>query len=484
MFPRATYKEKEDWENIPDPVGSLKRDGSNFFQVIDSEGKSRFFSRRPSVKGGFPERTSQLPHLTSKLLPQFANNVLNVELVHTGHSSLGKDNHPGVSGILNSLPEKSIETQKQTGPVRAIMLNVIHPVLPTYAAKLDHMKKVEEAFGQPELLKSIEVKIGKRQIQDLIDSTKKLGQEGAIITSLTAPEASNPRIKVKHFNTWNLRVSGITQEYDTSGKPKESAGGLKVVDATGREVAVVGTGLSKEQRKHIWENPDEYINKEIQVKGRMPSRSRIIAPVFHGSSDGEIDTVSMNMNKQASDLEDKLIETLVTRYGKAGVNLQAILDNQLFQQLPLDKKVAFIEQMKSPISQKPSLSLQPVIGDIFSGRGALGGAIPGGIAGAISVIMAARTGFNPKAILAGAGAGAAIGSVVGAGAGLLESFLNKRRDINTHAIATTYGGLDTLINRSTSQYSGGSNKFVNRILGSAEPQASKLGDFIAKKYGY
>ena len=148
--------------------------------------------------------TSLSELLNSHILSQFAGNVLNVELVHTGHSSQGQDRPNIVSGILNSLSEKSVSTQQQLGLVRAIILNVIQPALPTYADKLAHMKKIEEAFGQPELLKGIEVKIGHTGVKDLIDSTKKLGQEGVIVTSLTSPEEDNVRLKVKHHNTWNL----------------------------------------------------------------------------------------------------------------------------------------------------------------------------------------------------------------------------------------------------------------------------------------
>src|ERR1017187_8081525 len=99
MFNRPDYRENTEWSNIQDPAASIKHDGANYFLVMDKEGNPSFFSRRPSVKGGFPNRTSQLPHLTSKPLPQFANQVFNVELIHTGHSSSGKEDHPKLSGI-------------------------------------------------------------------------------------------------------------------------------------------------------------------------------------------------------------------------------------------------------------------------------------------------------------------------------------------------------------------------------------------------
>lgn len=170
MYPRAKYIEgKQEWEKLPDPVASVKHDGANFFMTIGPVGELRYFSRRRGVKGDFPERTSQLPHLTEKKLPQFAGNVYNVELVHTGHSPQGKEDHPKLSGILNSLPERSIQTQKEEGPVRAILLNVISPKINTYQEKLEHLNEVAKAYSKPHILKPVSVKIGRDNVQDLIE---------------------------------------------------------------------------------------------------------------------------------------------------------------------------------------------------------------------------------------------------------------------------------------------------------------------------
>lgn len=295
MYARQPYKShiEKDWTQIKDPVATKKYDGANFNMEVQYDGSLKFYSRRPSVKGGFPERSDKLPHLTDKKFPELAGHVYTVELIHTGHSKSNKESHPKVSGLLNSLPPKSIAEQKASGPIRAVLLDVINPPLPTYRAKLLQMKHVENLFAKPDLLFVPTPEITKEGIVKLINKTKSGREEGVIITSLDTPESMNPRIKLKHKDTYNLRVAKIIQEYDIKGNPKPSMGALSLVDRSGREVANVGTGFSAELRKEIWDNPDEWMGKLIQVEtmGLAKQEGRLRAPVYNGDADGDIDLV-------------------------------------------------------------------------------------------------------------------------------------------------------------------------------------------------
>jgi hypothetical protein len=294
VFDRATYRDdsEKDWTQIKDPVGMLKWDGANFFVPVEADGSLRFFSRRQSVKGGFPERTSQLPHLTQKKLPEFAGQVFNVELVHTGKTPFGKEAHGTLSGILNSKTEKSIATQAETGPVRMVLHNVVEPKLATLKDKLLHMKAFERAFGDRGLVRAVEPHLGHVAIHKLIADTKMKGQEGAIIASLSAPETANHRVKIKHKQHFNLVVARIEQEMDKHGSPKPSAGALVCNDRSGREVANVGTGLSHPLRKEIWENKSEWLGRAIQVETMGLAVGRLRSPVYNGEADGDVDLVS------------------------------------------------------------------------------------------------------------------------------------------------------------------------------------------------
>jgi len=297
VYPRRKYRDDPtgiDWQKLENPVATKKYDGASFFVPVEADGSLRFFSRRPSVKGGFPERTEQLPHLSSRKLPKsHAGTVLNVELIHTGkHHSL-PESHRTVSGILNSLPERSIQTQKDTGPVRAVILDVINPGIATFKDKLEYMKKVENDFGKPDLLFSINPETTKEGILRLIQDSKRKGEEGVIVTSLTQHEDSNVRVKVKNFDTFNLRVVKVEQEFDKNGNPKESMGSAVVADASGREVANVGSGWSRQEREYYWKNPYRIIGQLIQVKtmGLGSPGGRLRAPVYNGMADGQLDRV-------------------------------------------------------------------------------------------------------------------------------------------------------------------------------------------------
>lgn len=291
-YQRAKYKEQSSYDDLENPVGSIKRDGSHFVLSFDSEGNPSYISRRESVRGGFPDRTNKLPHLVKKL-PQLANHIYSIELIHTGHNT-GEDaieSHPAVSGILNSLPQRALETQKLTGPIRAVLLDVKHPALNTYAEKIEQLKAAEKAFGNTNLFFTPSFKIGKQSIDKLLKDSKDQEREGIIVTSLTKPENENHRVKIKFIQTYNLKVTGIQREFDSKGNPKNSAGALELVDSTGRDVGKVGTGFLKSDREDIWRNKNSWIGKLIQVKAFPSTATKLRSARYNGLADGNIDTI-------------------------------------------------------------------------------------------------------------------------------------------------------------------------------------------------
>ncbi len=290
-YSRAKYKEGEDWKALENPIGTKKYDGAHFFMEIDANGHPRFISRRESVKGGYPDRTEKLPHLARLQAKELANEAYNVELIHTGFDKNNVESHPAVSGILNSLPEKAKTTQAITGPIRAVLLDVIKPYKLTYAEKIDHLKKVEKIFNNPELIYTPEYHKGVEAISKLHNDTIRNKEEGYIVTEENVPENSNFRIKIKHSNTYNLRIADIIQEVDIHGKPKESAGALLLVDGSGKIVGKVGTGLTRELRRLIWLNKPSYMNRLIQVKALPPTAHKLRSAVYNGDADGDIDTI-------------------------------------------------------------------------------------------------------------------------------------------------------------------------------------------------
>jgi hypothetical protein len=284
-----------DWTKLENPVASKKWDGAHFILTVTPEGKLRFHSRRPSVKGGHPERTSQLPHLTDKEMPDYAENRFAVELVHTGLSKTENESHPTVSGILNSLPPRSIATQAEKGPVRAVLIDVKSPELQTYKDKLEYLRKFENDFGKPEVLFAPHVEHGVGAINKYLDTIKGSKGEGLIVADLNGLESESPRYKVKNYVTYNLRVNGQQQEIDIHGNPKDSMGALYLYDASGKMVGKVGTGFDRKTRIDARKNPEMFDGKLIQVKAYPPSvpGGQIRFPVYNGFADGELDRVNL-----------------------------------------------------------------------------------------------------------------------------------------------------------------------------------------------
>lgn len=293
MYSRAKYRDDKDWIDIVDPISSKKYDGAHFYMEIGKDSKPRFISRRESVKGGFPDRTDKLPHLANIVFPaESVGKVYNVELIHTGQSKSAVESHPAISGILNSLPDKAISTQQITGPVRAVILDLVdHPDM-TYRDKIAHINRVVDSLGNKDLIFAPEFKYGKKDVASHIQETLDRKEEGIIVTDGSTTEKNNFRIKIKHSNTYNLLVADIIQEVDISGKPKDSAGALVLKDASQRDVGKVGTGFSRELRREIWLNKDKWIGKKvIQVKALPPTAHKLRSAVYNGEADGDIDTL-------------------------------------------------------------------------------------------------------------------------------------------------------------------------------------------------
>ena len=156
--------------------------------------------------------------------------------------------------------------------------------------------------------------------------------------------------------------------------------------------------------------------------------------------------------------------------------MQKILDNQLFQQLPLDKKIAFIEQAGSPVSQKPSFNTGMV------GTGLVGGTIAGAIATAMHGAM--QGGFRPGAQIPGIVLGAAGGLALGGLSGLIRAYIDKNQDVDTQQTARV-SGLNALIGRSGMKPIGGSpfggNRYLTQLEGAVDTKIPSFAYFASDK---
>jgi len=137
-------------------------------------------------------------------------------------------------------------------------------------------------------------------------------------------------------------------------------------------------------------------------------------------------------------LEETLVQRLIDDYKLRGKNIQGILDNQLFKDLPLDKKVAFITKFSESLKQEPTFNWTAV------GLSSLKGAGAGVFAGLATTLPTLATGgkINPLSLKIGAMLGAV-------SSGGIEAYWQKRQhkfDLNTSK--NIDDAIGTLVSRS------------------------------------
>lgn len=133
-------------------------------------------------------------------------------------------------------------------------------------------------------------------------------------------------------------------------------------------------------------------------------------------------------------LEEQLLEKLVSTFEGKGKNIQAIMDTQLFKDLPLDQKVKFITTYKGQLAKDPKFAWGNVL------QGGVGGALSGF---STAMLMSAATGkFNPSFAKTAVGMGAL------GGAGIGSYWANKSHKEDIHTSRTLDDAIQTIINRS------------------------------------
>lgn len=101
-------------------------------------------------------------------------------------------------------------------------------------------------------------------VDKLLNDALKLQQEGIMINIANASyqkKRTSDILKVKKMNTVDLFVTSI---FEGKGKYKGTLGGV-MVEYKGQPVGV-GSGFSDNQRKILWEHPDNIIGKLIEVQ--------------------------------------------------------------------------------------------------------------------------------------------------------------------------------------------------------------------------
>ena len=134
-----------------------------------------------------------------------------------------------------------------------------------YGERRAHLSKIfsEHKFKYFELLPLLYVGNDVNKIPELLNEQISKGEEGIMINELLAKyqfKRTNSLLKVKVFNSCDLKIIGFEEG---SGKYTGMLGAF-ICEYKGNEVKV-GSGLTDELRKTIWQHTDEYLNTIIEI---------------------------------------------------------------------------------------------------------------------------------------------------------------------------------------------------------------------------
>lgn len=197
-------------------VAEEKYDGSRYLSV-----GGRFFSRRVSVKDGFPvEKTDNVPHLTS-ILNKYPNLILDGEVYYEGMSS------NDVTSIMGALPEKAIERQKERGFLKYVVFDILRDFNGNWLVDKtwkERRKLLEMAVGliKIDLLKENNKAFDKIDVSQVVVYDKRefyneimaRGGEGIILKNVNAKYVPDKKpswnwVKVKKHITDDVVIMGF-----------------------------------------------------------------------------------------------------------------------------------------------------------------------------------------------------------------------------------------------------------------------------------
>lgn len=189
-------------------------------------------------------------------------------------------------------------------------------------------------------------------------------------------------------------------------------------------------------------------------------------------------------------LEDQLVDNLIAKYKDSGKNVQRVLDNPMFQGLPLDKKVKYLETYSSDFGKTPTVTLDSIAGigksSLVAGGAASvaylapkiidnlvrSGAAQTSIGEMISGLV--QSGVTSRSL----GTVAAIGGGLGLTAAALGYLKNQKRDAAVARDVSQNKYLSALVDRSLD---GHNSSEAKDIFGKIKTPVSTLGNYFVYK---
>lgn len=211
-------------------------------------------------------------------LPNHENYMFNGELVRKNYDNLSdNDNFQIGTGIINSddsdkscikfviyecIPNEEFENGESKLKYKARREQILNP-LTTAISRLN--------TNNLEVVSIIYEGSDKSVIQPLLDKADKDGWEGLMLNKDTKwkNKRNNGILKVKQFKHADIRCTDIVEG---DGKYKGTLGLIKC-DYKGYELGV-GSGFTDEQRNYYWNNPNEIIDKIVQIKFKGETKNK------------------------------------------------------------------------------------------------------------------------------------------------------------------------------------------------------------------
>ena len=331
-------KDESKLENLWDSTEYIAEEKYDGVRMLSVGG--RFFSRRLSVKDGFPvEKTDNVPHL-SAILKRFPNLILDGEVYYEGMTS------NEVTSIMGALPDKAIERQKERGWLKYVVFDILRDMDGNWLLDLTWMERrleleetierIREAWQQEDPDTPLNIEISEVEFKEkrlFYETIMARGGEGVILKNINGKYVPEKKpawnwVKVKKHITDDVVIMGFkppVKEYtgkeldtwqyweDPEGNKseimytKEGVSNAELMqfgftpvtkfyfygwigavkfgkyDKDGNLVELGEcSGLTDELRKDMSENPDKYIGECMEISAMERTRDGFYRhPVFN-----------------------------------------------------------------------------------------------------------------------------------------------------------------------------------------------------------
>ncbi len=267
----------------PDYWAEFKFHGERFLMYIERYG-NKFLSRHISVKGGYVDKSSSLPHLSNYEYRNFKGTILDGEIILNLFGTV-RD----VTSILGSKPELAIQKQEERGYLKYMVFDIPYYCGNdireyTYARRRTLLHSVLRALRNNYI---IEVPYYNRAKKVYYNSIVHNGGEGIVLKySFSKYGERRHWIKVKKSETFDVVIVGVLKPSEESTKidgtisvtryaEKGWIGSLLIGLKDGEDMRVVGSvsGMDEMTRARISKDPEKFIGKviEIEAQSQLPS---------------------------------------------------------------------------------------------------------------------------------------------------------------------------------------------------------------------